>query len=127
MDVSKTFLQQLAARSQDLTFVYDYNTDSFAYLSDTAQDFFGMPVEKIYESPELLVPLLQVEDRQYVLEQINNLRNGVPYLDAEFRLFLPDQTTKWLYGKAYTLFNADLKGSHMVGIIEDKLSEKNMK
>ena len=124
MDVSKSFLQQLAARSQDLTFVYDYDARSFAYLSDSAKDFFGVPVEEIYKNPEILVPLFQLEDRQYVLEQIGKLRKGVPYVDTEFRLFMPDQTTKWLHAKVYTLFNTNLKGTHMVGIVENITKRK---
>lgn len=124
MDVSKNFLQQLAARSTDLTFVYDLNTHSFTYLSESAKAFFGIPKEEIYKNPEVLVALLQLEDRQYVMDQIEKLRSGVPYIDAEFRLFMPDQTVKWLRAKAYTLFNVDLKGTHMAGIVEDITKRK---
>lgn len=124
MDVSKSFLQQLASSSHDLTFVFDCQTNSFSYLSDTAKNFFEIPVEEIYESPEVLIPLLKIEDRDYLLEKINKLREGIPYVDVEFRLFMPDQTIKWLYAKAYTLFNVDHKGTHMAGIIEDVTKRK---
>ena len=124
MDVAKDFLQQLAACSQDLTFAYDYNSYSFVYLSDTAKDFFGVEVEEIYKNPQVLIPLLQIEDRQFLLEQINKLKRGEPYLNTEFRLFMPDQTTKWLYAKTYNIFNASSEGTHMVGIIEDITKRK---
>lgn len=118
------FLHQLASSSRDLTFVYDFSTNSIAYLSDTAKDFFEIAVEEIYDTPEVLSPLLQIEDRQYVLEQISRLKKGEAYLNIEFRLLMPDKTTKWLYAKVYSLFNAKSKGTHMVGIIEDITKRK---
>lgn len=124
MDVSKTFLEQLAANSKDLTFVYDLNNRSFSYLSDSAQDFFGLSKDEIFKNPEGILQLVQIEDRQYVLDKIEKVRGGEPYVDAEFRLFMPDQTIKWLYAKVYTLFNVKLAGTHMAGIVEDITKRK---
>ncbi|MBW3544291.1 MAG: PAS domain-containing protein, partial [Bacteroidetes bacterium] len=119
MDVSKTFLQQLAKQSKDLTFVYDMDARCFAYLSDSAVDFFGISPEKIYKSPEALITLLQEEDRQHVLDQVDKIKKGAPYVDIEFRLQMPDGTIKWLHAKAYTLHNKENNKVHMAGILED--------
>ncbi|AHM60704.1 hybrid histidine kinase [Flammeovirgaceae bacterium 311] len=114
----------MANCSKDLTFVYDLNLHSFAFLSDSANDFFGIPTKEIYNDPAILMPLLQLEDRQYVLEQIDKLRNGATYIDTEFRLFMPDQTIKWLHAKAYTLYNTESEGFHVAGIVEDITKRK---
>lgn len=58
------------------------------------------------------------------MDQIEKLRSRVSYIDTEFRLFMPDQRIKWLHAKVYTLFNTDLKGTHMAGIIEDITKRK---
>lgn len=124
MDVSKNFLQQLAARSNDLTFVYDYHSNAFIYLSDSAKAFFDIAVEEILRNPAVLAGLLQIEDRPYVMDKIEKLSNGMPYVDAEFRLFMPDQSLKWVRAKVYTLFNAGSKGTHLAGIVEDITKRK---
>lgn len=124
MDAAITFLQQLAEQSKDLTFVYDLEARYFTYLSDSANDFFGISQEEIYKSPEVLVELLQEEDRQHVLDQVASLRLGAPYVDIEFRLQLPDNNIKWLHAKVYTLFAKHDQRQHMAGILEDITTRK---
>lgn len=119
MDAAITFLQQLAERSKDLTFVYDLDARCFTFLSDSAIDFFGIAPEEIYKSPEVLIGLLQEEDRQHVLDQIASLRQGAPYIDIEFRLQWPDNSIKWLHAKVYTLHTKQNHKQHMAGILED--------
>lgn len=124
MDVVKTFLQQLANQSKDLTFVFDLDASYFTFLSDSAVDFFDISPEEIYKSPEVLIALLQEEDRQHVLDQVGRLRKGTRHLDLEFRLQMPDSAIKWLHAKVYTLHNQENSKLHMAGILEDISSRK---
>lgn len=124
MDAAITFLQQLAKRSKDLTFVYDLEARCFTYLSDSAINFFGLSPQEIYKSPEALIGLLQEEDRQHVLDQVDKLRQGEAYVDIEFRLMMADSNIKWLHAKVYTLYGKHSHKLHMAGILEDITTRK---
>lgn len=124
MDNSIVFLKQIAARSKDFTFVYDFDQELFTYLSASAKDFYGMTRRAIFKNPALLPALVHIEDQKYVLNQVRQLKRGAPFVDTEFRLFMPDQSIKWLHAKVYSISKPNQNGKQMVGIVEDITKRK---
>lgn len=45
------------------SFAYDLHTNSFNYLGNSVQDFFGPLKDEMYNKPEVLLQLVQIADR----------------------------------------------------------------
>lgn len=123
MNTSHDLLRQFASCSKDLTFVYDFSSTTFPYLSPSASNFLDISAEEIHHEPQVLLSLLQAEDRDYVMKEIQSLREGNLCIDIECRLFMPNQKIKWLQLKVY-LLEEEPVGSHIAGIATDITHKK---
>lgn len=125
MNTSLNLLRQLAACSKDIIFVYDCQSSTFPFLNATASTFFESNAEDIQQNPELLLSLIQPEDKKYVLKEIQSLREGKRSIDIECRLFTRKQKTMWLQLKAYIL-EEEPGGNHIAGIAADITQRKEL-
>jgi two-component system, OmpR family, sensor histidine kinase VicK len=121
---SSSFLQQLAAQSTDITFIFDIQQNQFLFLSESAYSLLALSREQINENPQLLVARISEEDRAYLLAEIKKLREEGPLASTlEFRLYMPDQTTRWMRMKVFALEEASGE-RYLGGIAEDFTKRK---
>lgn len=104
MDASNISLEEIASQSANVTFVYDVKEDRFTYFKRPANSILsGISDEKILSKPQQLIDLVDKSDREFVVASVEKTAEESHPLDIEFRLFMPDQTRKWVRMQAYLL------------------------
>ncbi|WP_224994266.1 HAMP domain-containing sensor histidine kinase [Cesiribacter sp. SM1] len=104
MDSSTVSLDDFASIANHITFIYDIETDSFTYFKRPVKHILeGISKDYILSQPQQLISLVDQSDKEFVLFSVARIaENGIP-IDIEFRLFMPDQTRKWVRMQARLL------------------------
>lgn len=104
MDASNVSLEDIASQSKHVTFVYNFKTDSFTYFKRPIVHILeGISEESIFSQPQQLINLVDQSDRSFVLSAVSKIEEDAHPIDIEFRLFMPDQSRKWVRLQAYLL------------------------
>lgn len=112
-------MEQFAAQSPDLIFVYDHKNQQFEFISDSVEKTFGFDRSAITQHPDKLFDLIAEQDRDYVRTQVSSLVQGGQTIDIEFRLFTSEQKIYWYRMKAFGLGAAEGETTHFAGIVEE--------
>lgn len=84
----------------------------------------GVDLKAASSRPNLLIELIDQHDREYVLSTIADLKKDSPLVDIEFRLFMPDQSKRWVRLKV-GLLKDHLPGHQLLaGSLEDITKRK---
>ena len=97
---------ELAASAADLgMWMWDIARNEI-WITDKGRALFGFaPSEKL--DFDRFRSVLHPEDRQRVLQAVDNtLRTGAEY-EAEYRVILPDGRLRWIAGRGHVEFNGD--------------------
>ena len=121
---------ELAASAAELgMWMWDIAPDEI-WITDKGRALFGFtPLEKV--DFDRFRRVLHPEDRQGVLQAVDNtLRTGAEY-EAEYRVILPDGRLRWIAGRGHVEFNGEGQPIWMRGaaldITKRKLAEEQFR
>ena len=121
---------ELAASAAELgMWMWDIVRDEI-WITDKGRALFGFaPSEKL--DFDRFRSVLHPEDRESVLQAVENtLRTGAEY-EAEYRVVLPDGQLRWIAGRGHVEFNGDGQPVRMRGaaldITKRKLAEEQFR
>ena len=104
MDASHVSLEDIASQSDHITFIYDLENDNFTYFMRPKSSILEeISDEYILRKPQQLIQLIHGSDRDFVISSVKKAEADHRAVDIEFRLFMPDQTIKWVRMQAYLL------------------------
>jgi PAS domain S-box-containing protein len=107
---SASRLRLLAERSKDVLFFYRLTPyPSMEFLSPAVESVFGYPVEAFHANPELLLQLVDDEDRPRLYEALSS-GSEVPLIT---RVHRPDGGRRWV---EYRDFPVRDREDHLIGI-----------
>ncbi|MFH1028061.1 MAG: CHASE domain-containing protein, partial [Pseudomonadota bacterium] len=95
-----------------------------AQCSDETYRIFGFSSEELNWSFEVFVNAVHPEDRERVIQAINEALNGGKPFSMDFRIVQPDGSERIVHGDAEVIINANGKPIYMVGTDQDITDRK---
>lgn len=121
---SETQFRQLAENIPQVFWIVDLQTRQHVYVSPAYERIFGRSIESLRSDPASWRQAVHPEDRCVVRKALRDARLGENEL--EFRVVLPDGTTKWLRQRSFPVADARGNTYRIAGITEDITSQKEM-
>lgn len=128
---SEERFRQLVENVREAFFIRDMNTGSILYVSPAYAEIWGRSCASLYAAPESLFTTVHAGDQPKLLEAWSLLEKGNRPMDEEYRIIRPDNTIRWIRGRAFPVEDETGTPYRIVGIADDitrrKLAEENIK
>jgi PAS domain S-box-containing protein len=116
--------RQLAENIQDVFWIRDVALDKIIYASPAFETIWGSPVSILYEHPRTFIDAVHPEDKARVIEAFIRQREQQVWFNEEFRVCRPDGTVRWIWSRAFPVYDAHGAVYRIAGIAEDVTSQK---
>jgi len=115
---SRERFRQIAENIHEILFIRDLREGKFLYINRAYQDVLGRSRETLYNDPMAWLEAMHPEDRERLSEKLEiYYRDGS--FDGEYRILRPDGSIRWLWARAFPVFDASGTMVRTVGIAED--------
>jgi len=94
-------LRQLASNIQEVFWMSNAALTEIAYVSPAYEDVWGRSCASLLEQPRSLIDAVHEEDRVRVENALNATHPGWTGFDEEFRVVWPDESIRWIWGRAF--------------------------
>lgn len=91
----------------------------FDYVSDGAEDIWGVPVAVIEDDPERMLSGIHPEDREWVRSLVEQPPESVSEESYENRVVQPDDTVRWVHTRQIPVRDDDGDLLNVVGVTTD--------
>ncbi len=128
---SEERFRQLVENVREAFFVRDMNTGAFLYVSPAYAEIWGRSCASLYAAPESLFTAVHAADRRRILLSWELLTRTNRPMDEECRIVRPDNTIRWIRGRAFPVEDDAGTPYRIVGIADDitrrKLSDESIR
>ncbi|MDQ4140090.1 MAG: PAS domain-containing sensor histidine kinase [Bacteroidota bacterium] len=121
MDPNIFILNQLAAQSNQVFFLYNPATKHLDFINPTFQEIWNTRKKEV--DIQWLIQSIHPDDRTFVEENWREFLNGNVSQRIEFRLQLPKEVVKWISLSAYYIYEDEQKKA-IIGFAEDVTGRK---
>jgi PAS domain S-box-containing protein len=94
------------------------------FVSEGSRQLLGIAPEEFASGRQQLIRLIHPEDLPDFQRHVAAILSGVPNAQTEFRVAMPDGTTKWLWGQLRPVLQADGKVDSFQGFAMDITERK---
>jgi len=115
---SEERFRQLADNIQEVFWMTDTESGREIYKSPAAEEIWGRPIETLLHEPNAFINSVFPEDRPDVLRAVERERNG-ENVEMEYRIMRPDGSLRWVWDRAFPIFNDSGKVKRIAGISAD--------
>ncbi|MBC7923617.1 MAG: PAS domain-containing sensor histidine kinase [Ferruginibacter sp.] len=116
-------LRQIAERTNQVFFIYGLATGRVDYVNPAFEEVWGRSPESVNQNRESFLATIHPEDRAYVLDNYERLRDHSARRSLEFRIVMPDESVKWILVKAYLVMHQQERHS-IAGFADDITDQK---
>lgn len=95
------------------------------YWSEQISALFGYKEGELQTTYENFLAAVHPDDRQYLIDSVNNCIERGEIYDIEHRCIWPDGTIKWLSERGDVSRDHNGQPSHMLGVVQDITLRKN--
>jgi PAS domain S-box-containing protein len=120
---SQESLNAAIAASRTGTFRWDPDSGEFLEFGDNLRKLFGLAPGESVRATEDFLSRVHPEDRPAVAQASERVRRGADF-EMEYRVVLPDGSSRWLYDRGQNIANANGIGSYLVGACTDVTDRK---
>lgn len=118
--------KKIIRRSSKVMFSYDVDSGAITFLNNSFSYLWQRTKESAIANPALIFDTVHPDDRAYLLEEYRELLAGVLKGDVEFRILLPDNSTKWLLLHPQLVTDGQGK-RYIAGLVDDiSVSKENI-
>ncbi|HEY9167983.1 MAG TPA: ATP-binding protein [Lutibacter sp.] len=121
---SETRFREIAENLEDVFWIISPKKFRFEYISPSAEKIFGTSQQEIYNNPSILNDIIHPDDKQQVLEALENSKSG--NYDIEYRIVLLNGEIRWIRDYGSPIFNNQGAFIRLVGISSDITNRKEM-
>ena len=109
---------QIAEQLREIFFVLSPQ-GKILYLSPLVEPIWGVTVEDLDRNPNLWFETVHPDDRDRVRRAYkHHIQHGESF-DEEYRIFRPDGTLLWVWGRSFPIFTDDGRVDRFVGMVEN--------
>src|SRR6266852_2200007 len=116
---SEAYLAEAQTLTHTGSWACNIATREILHSSEENSRLYGFDPEKGIPSFEEMVQRMHPEDRPRVVESAERANSAEKDFEAQFRLLLPDGTTRYVHGVGHPVFNASGATVEFVGILMD--------
>ncbi len=110
-------LHRLAAKSDDVLFVFDAEWDELCFVNGAYETVWGAPIAELEADPRAFLQYVHSEDRETVREIMRTVSQGTPEV-AEFRIDTGDGERRLIRAEVQPVFDSETV-TRIVGIGRD--------
>lgn len=108
----------------------DATSNELTYISKQFKSHFGYRYDQEFTYQDF-INALHPEDRQYVLDAVDEAKLERKYFDLEYRVFWPDDSIHWLKARGQWMYDSKGNPTRRIGITIDitrqKITERRLK
>src|SRR6266446_1219826 len=116
---SEAYLAEAQTLTHTGSWACNIATREILHSSEEHSRLYGFDPERGIPSFEEMVQRMHPEDRTQVVESAERANSAGKDFEAQFRLLLPDGTTRYVHGVGHPVFNASGATVEFVGILMD--------
>src|SRR6195256_92000 len=116
---SEAYLAEAQTLTHTGSWACNIATREILHSSEEHSRLYGFDPERGIPSFEEMVQRMHPEDRTQIVESAERANSAGKDFEAQFRLLLPDGTTKYVHGVGHPVFNASGATVEFVGILMD--------
>jgi PAS domain S-box-containing protein len=114
---------QLANNIQEVFWITDAASGEDIYISPASKTIWGRSVETMLHDSNVFLETIQPEDRPAVVRTIEKQRGG-ENTEIEYRITLPDGSVRWVWDRAFPVFDEEGRVVRLAGIAADITERK---
>lgn len=118
---SEERFRELAETIRDVFWVADARHPRVQYLSPAYEAIWGQTCQSVYANPTSWMDAIHPEDRARVIDA---MERGRKHLNEEYRIVRPDGSQRWIWDRAFPVYDASGNLCRIVGIAEDITERK---
>ena len=122
---SEERFRQLANNIQEVFWITDVATNVDIYLSPAYEKIWGHPPEVQYQDSRTFVESILPEDRPAVSQKLDIQRSGKS-TEMEYRIMRPDGSIRWIWDRAFPIFDDSGRVVSLAGIAADITERKKL-
>jgi PAS domain S-box-containing protein len=116
---SEAYLAEAQTLTHTGSWACNIATREILHSSEEHSRLYGFDPERGIPSFEEMVQRMHPEDRPRVVESAERANSSGKDFEEQFRLLLPDGTTRYVHGVGHPVFNASAASVEFVGILMD--------
>lgn len=120
---SEERFRQLAENIQEVFWMTDAETNRELYLSPAVETIWGRSIQSMMYEPNAWVNSIFSEDRPALLDAIEREKRGEK-MQFEYRIVRPDGTLRWIWDRAFPIFDDSGTVIKIAGISADITDRK---
>lgn len=115
---SEERFRQLADNIQEVFWMTDAESGEEIYMSPAAEAVWAQPIDRLMHEPNAFLKTVFPEDLPLVLQNIEKEKNGEK-VEIEYRIRRPDGSLRWIWDRAFPIFDDSGKVKRIAGISAD--------
>lgn len=120
---SEERFRQLADNIEEVFWMTEAETGRELYASPAAEKIWGISLETLLYKPDVYVNSVLPEDRSLILRGIEKEKNGEK-VEMEYRIMRPDGSVRWVWDRAFPIFDDEGRVKILAGISADITERK---
>ena len=120
---SEERFRQMANNIQEAFWMTDAITGEEIYASPAAERIWGQPLDSLMHDENLFLESVLPDDRGNVLQNLEAQRRGQK-TTMEYRITRPDGSVRWIWDRAFPIFDDSGKAVRLAGIAADITGRK---
>lgn len=112
---SESRFRQIAEHLRQAIWLGDPHRTQRLYANPAWEKIYGMRREEFYRNPSAPLEVVHPDDR----EKVDEASAGLVQYDLRYRIVRPDGELRWLWSRAYPVYNARGEVYRVVGLVED--------
>ncbi len=121
---SEVKFRQLAENMREVFWLRDRESGRFIYISPAFNEIWGRSPDQMYEDANLFVESIYWEDFGRVFHALRELVSHGIIFNEEYRVEQPDSSVRWIWARAYPIYDAQGNYYRIAGIAEDITERK---
>ena len=116
---SEQKFRRLIENAKDMIFRLDLVEGKYDYISPSVEGLTGYSSEDFYKNPSLLKDVIHKGSKDYFLDKMNDLNNGIIPFSYEYRIVCKDGSEKWLNQRNVKVYDDNGSLVALEGIVSD--------
>ncbi|HTF56110.1 MAG TPA: ATP-binding protein [Planctomycetota bacterium] len=121
---SEARFREIAETIQEVFWIVTPGLDRVMYVSPAAEKIWGLPGAAFIARPALFRETVYPEDRPRLEAALGAM--GEDGLNEEYRIVLPNRTTRWVLSRAFPILESDGSVLRVIGVTEDLTERKRL-
>jgi PAS domain S-box-containing protein len=123
LKASETQFRQLAENIHEVFWIMDPSSGSYLYISPAFRELWNVSIESTHADPRIWFEPVVEEDRQLLFQLKEDQRKGA-IVEGEYRLRQPNGQIRWVWDRAFPIFDQHNRLERVVGIVEEITERK---